>query len=122
MQQDFESVTRTSVSMESSQHDGAAIVYTFLANLVGNSQMWPRLKTPHLIARLEDGVSEDNQEQRAALQPTAYKFRPNHFIVSVLLERINSHAKLLWVPDPSRSLPSLCLCCFCLPLLLAAIV
>lgn len=37
---------------------------------------------------------------------TRHKFRPNHLIVSVLLERISSHAKLLGVPVLSCSLPS----------------
>lgn len=37
---------------------------------------------------------------------TRHKFRPNHLIVSVLLERISSHAKLLWVLVLSCSLPS----------------
>lgn len=45
-----------------------------------------------------------------------HKFRSNHLIVSVPLERISIHAELLWVPDVSRSLPSLFLCCRLRPL------
>lgn len=47
---------------------------------------------------------------------TQHKFRPNHLIVSVLLERISSHAKLLRVPALSCSLPSCFVCvvvCVC---------
>lgn len=37
---------------------------------------------------------------------TQHKFRPNRLIVSVLLERISSHAKLLGAPALNCSLPS----------------